>query len=247
MPKITGCILLNILRDSQIIIPPKSNILDFGCGNGDTVKELSDLGFIAKGCDFKFKEGVNVNSLIETDCLHKISTNPYRLPYPDQSFDFLISNQVMEHVHNYSETIAEMSRVLKPEGVCIHIFPSRFKILESHVHIPFASIIRNYYYLYFWVLLGFRKENDKCNNAKDLTIAYQTYLNTSTNYLSNTQILESFKSEFLNVFYGEKFYLKNSPSQRGRRLYSIALYFPLIFFIFRVLVANVIIASNRTS
>lgn len=58
--RIDSSIFLAIFNDLNIEISSQSRILDFGCGNGNTVKELLDLGYNAKGCDFKFKDGEHV-------------------------------------------------------------------------------------------------------------------------------------------------------------------------------------------
>lgn len=42
------------------------------------------------------------------------------LPYEDCSFDFVISDQVIEHVEEPKEAIIESRRVLKPKGIAIH-------------------------------------------------------------------------------------------------------------------------------
>lgn len=39
-----------------------------------------------------------------------------KLPFADESFDFIIANHVMEHIPNWFETMKEMARVLKVGG-----------------------------------------------------------------------------------------------------------------------------------
>ena len=41
----------NILRETGSELRKGSTILDVGCGNGDTVKELLSRGYSAYGCD----------------------------------------------------------------------------------------------------------------------------------------------------------------------------------------------------
>jgi SAM-dependent methyltransferase len=48
------------------------------------------------------------------------------LGFADESFDYLISNSVLEHVHDVDGAVREMARVLRPGGVVrvsIHLFP----------------------------------------------------------------------------------------------------------------------------
>ena len=41
-----------------------------------------------------------------------------QLEFPDDSFDFVISANVIEHVPSVARFVAEASRVLKPDGIC---------------------------------------------------------------------------------------------------------------------------------
>jgi ubiquinone/menaquinone biosynthesis C-methylase UbiE len=234
---------LNLLGDFGTKITSNTAILDFGCGNGSVVKSLLDSGFNAQGCDLKFKPGIDVDFLTKSNLIHKINSDPYQLPYDNHTFDVIVSSQVMEHVQNYEETITEMRRVLKPGGVCLHMFPSRLRPIESHVYVPFASIIRNYPYLLIWAMLGVKNNYQTGMNPKAIARANQTYLNTCTNYLSGREILNSFqKNGFENVCYVEDLFLKNTPNKRGRLLYKLGLKLPIMFGIYRLFWARILIA-----
>ena len=41
------------------------------------------------------------------------------LPYPDNSFDGLISNSIVHHIHDAEKALQEMGRVVKPDGVVL--------------------------------------------------------------------------------------------------------------------------------
>lgn len=65
-----------------------------------------------------------------------------KLPFPDQSFDIVISNHVIEHVGNraaQSKHLAEISRVLASGGNAYLATPSRWQIIEPHFRLPFLS------------------------------------------------------------------------------------------------------------
>ncbi len=53
-------------------------------------------------------------------CLRADATE---LPFPDASFDWIISNHVLEHIENEEKCLREMSRVLKPDGTAFLTFP----------------------------------------------------------------------------------------------------------------------------
>ena len=55
-----------------------------------------------------------------------------KLPFPDQHFDFVCTNQVFEHVHNLGPVLDELARVTNPDGV--HV--SRAAHARSHHRRP---------------------------------------------------------------------------------------------------------------
>src|SRR5690349_219872 len=130
----------NILNEMGFSLPQDAKILDFGCGAGKEVYQFRKMGYKAYGCDIK-----NVFGDIQKQCEKEklvcpgesifsvIDMNNYRIPFADQSFDYVFSNQVFEHVQNYSEALSEIHRVLKPGGCSLHFFPARYRPVEAHV------------------------------------------------------------------------------------------------------------------
>jgi SAM-dependent methyltransferase len=57
-----------------------------------------------------------------------------RLPYPANAFDLVLSHEVIEHVGDDVRAVAEMVRVLKPEGRAIIFCPNRLYPFETHGH-----------------------------------------------------------------------------------------------------------------
>jgi SAM-dependent methyltransferase len=56
------------------------------------------------------------------------------LPYPDKSFDVILSHEVIEHVQDDRAALAEMARVLRPGGRAIIFCPNRWYPFETHGH-----------------------------------------------------------------------------------------------------------------
>lgn len=54
------------------------------------------------------------------------------VPFANNSFDFILSNEVIEHVDNDRQTVAEMVRILKPGGRIIIFCPNRWYPVEQH-------------------------------------------------------------------------------------------------------------------
>ena len=94
------------------------DVLDFGCGRGDLVRAMRHSGLNARGCDLSANVGADEH-------LSPIPLDPYRLPYPDDSFDLVISTSVFEHAQRTEECMAEIHRVLRTGGVAMHGFPAK--------------------------------------------------------------------------------------------------------------------------
>jgi SAM-dependent methyltransferase len=99
-----------------------STIFDLGCGNGRHVVHLAKEGFAATGLDISptglglaqawlEEEGLQA-SLVQADM-----RNP--LPIKDESFDGLLSTQVIHHalLAEVRKTIGEIWRILVPGGM----------------------------------------------------------------------------------------------------------------------------------
>jgi SAM-dependent methyltransferase len=103
-------------------------ILDFGCGRGEVIEMGRQRGLEVYGVD---RPG-NVPS----DRL-KIMEG-HRIPFDDAFFDVVISNQVFEHVADPPAALAEISRVLKPGGVFLALFPDSSSWFEGHIGLYFV-------------------------------------------------------------------------------------------------------------
>lgn len=98
---------------------PKGRVLDLGCGDGDYAKRLKDLGFEVVASDIDLKR-FKYRNLIEFTA----SNLEKALPFPENSFDYVIFLEVIEHLYNPDFVIGEIGRVLKPSGVLILSTPN---------------------------------------------------------------------------------------------------------------------------
>jgi len=232
---------LAILSDAGFTPQDGARILDLGCGNGSLVAEYRRAGYRAYGCDLAFKPGPHVEDLARKGYIRLIGRNPYRLPFDDREFDFVISDQVFEHVRNYDETLAEHRRVLKPSGAGLHIMPSRYAPIEGHVFVPLATIIQSYWWLRVWAQLGVRTTAQRGMSPAERARRNAEYLRTSTNYLSKRQMTREFARHFAEVRYVEDLFLKYS--RRGRFLYSLTTLIPIVPDVYSTLRARVVLCS----
>ena len=82
-------------------------ILDIGTGRGVYVNELNKLGFMSIGMDIvKYQEWTKTNNQF-------IVSSSNKLPFRNKCFDISIAFEVMEHVENYQEMLAEIRRCTK--------------------------------------------------------------------------------------------------------------------------------------
>jgi SAM-dependent methyltransferase len=106
-------------------------ILVDGCGLGMYVRHLAELGYNTIGLDIDF-DRVAEGTQAGIDQLH-VAAGEY-LPYPDRSFDAILSHEVIEHVSNDRLAAYEMIRVLRPGGRVILFCPNRWYPFETHGH-----------------------------------------------------------------------------------------------------------------
>jgi len=68
-----------------------------------------------------FRRAVPISDKAEITEVDYPKVNMQKLPFPDNTFDFVISDQVLEHIEGDAQkAIDESYRVLKPGGIAIH-------------------------------------------------------------------------------------------------------------------------------
>lgn len=107
-------------------LPFKKNlrILDWGCGCGyltiPLAKEYEKYNLEIHGCDIsaiainKLKKYCNDNNINNISL--KVSEE-WKLPYPDDYFDAIVSSDVLGHVSEPRKSLSELYRVLKKDGI----------------------------------------------------------------------------------------------------------------------------------
>ncbi|MBP9759478.1 class I SAM-dependent methyltransferase [Candidatus Dojkabacteria bacterium] len=105
-------------------------------------KELQNIKFLEVGCGLgyfsnkAFKMGAKVTGIDIGPKLVKINkkltpkgtfvvSSASKLPFKDNTFDVVLSTEVIEHVDNQKEALKEMCRVLKKNGVLVITTPNR--------------------------------------------------------------------------------------------------------------------------
>jgi SAM-dependent methyltransferase len=127
-----------VLRRVEALRPKR--VLDFGCGRGVEVLELLRLGYDAVGADIDRAEVAVGRRLLadEGEAADRLHVMDDRIPFDDESFDFVFSQEVLEHVEDLAPVAQELYRVTAPGGVQYHVFPARFRPMETHLEQPFV-------------------------------------------------------------------------------------------------------------
>lgn len=117
-----------------------ANILDVGCGTGRFLKKCIQEGYKnVAGCDplsgYDQEEKLALSKQLQKEITFQL-TRSSSLSFDNDQFDLVICNQVLEHVKDKLELVAEIVRVLKPKGSCIMSFPTSEVIVEPHVRLP---------------------------------------------------------------------------------------------------------------
>ncbi len=101
--------------------PKNTKLLDFGCGSGIFVEELEKAGFDAHGVDIS-DEAVRFGALQGVKNLSVMDS--HRINFSDNTFDVVLSMDVLEHLEDESWAIKEIERILKPGGVFVVMVPA---------------------------------------------------------------------------------------------------------------------------
>lgn len=147
---------------------PGARVLDLGCGIGQSVDILLDMGYDVHGVDVvdwwdrnDYWDKSYVPGPRVRERLYRVDEANYRIPFPDAHFEFCLSDQVMEHVHDYTVVFAEIMRVLKLQAVSVHRFPGPNMLVEGHLFLPFPVLCYYNAYLAMWAMLGRRSPDQK--------------------------------------------------------------------------------------
>jgi ubiquinone/menaquinone biosynthesis C-methylase UbiE len=115
-----------------------SSVLDLGCSTGFIAHELHLAGAHVVGVDID-EPGLERARQRFGSQIEFVVADGERLPFDDDSFDAIVFNQIYEHVLDPEAVMAEIRRVLRPEGAVYLGFGNRMAIMEPHHKLPFLS------------------------------------------------------------------------------------------------------------
>jgi len=117
------------------------SLLDLGSSTGIIAHELSKNFKIVVGIDID-QEGINfAKKNFKKKNLKFQLADAMKLPFKNSSFDVVICAHVYEHVPNAKKLMAEIHRVLKPNGACYFAAVNALWPIEPHYNLPFLSYL----------------------------------------------------------------------------------------------------------
>jgi ubiquinone/menaquinone biosynthesis C-methylase UbiE len=103
-------------------VPQQAKILELGTGRGDLWKDNAER--IPAAWDMTLTDlsagMIHDQQIYLGDLARRMNyrvVNAVDIPYADNSFDVVVANYMLYHVPDRAKTIAEIQRVLKPDGV----------------------------------------------------------------------------------------------------------------------------------
>ena len=109
----------------------RARVLDDGCGIGTYVAHLRPLAAEVWGLEYELERILEAAQRLGSP-QRLVCGAGEDLPFPDASFDLVLSNEVIEHVQDDVRACAEMVRVLRRGGRAVIFCPNRWYPVEQH-------------------------------------------------------------------------------------------------------------------
>ena len=148
-----GRLVCDILESFQPLKGLK--ILDVGCGEGGTSLALVERGAQITAIDFNPKRVEKFRKKVFTagvDLSIKVG-NAQNLNFPNEAYDCILLQDVLEHLPHPEKAVQEINRVLKRNGLVYISTPNRWSplnfISDPHWNLPVVSVLPRKAVAYF--------------------------------------------------------------------------------------------------
>jgi len=122
---------LDILK--TLVVFQDKKILDVGTGLGVWLHKFAEMTDPANVYGLEYDPELAVEAKKRLSIPENILIGgAEQMPFADNFFDIVFSNEVLEHVQDDRKAVQEMLRVLKPGGVVIAFTPNRGWPFEQH-------------------------------------------------------------------------------------------------------------------
>lgn len=233
----------HIARAAGHPLPAGAAVLDFGAGAGRHVAEFRAAGYDAVGADQQFAS--HESGSAPARYLHRVEPPEYLLPFGDDALDFVFSTSVMEHVAEPGCALAEIARVLRPDGISIHCFPSRWRPIEPHMCTPLGGRFNSLWLCALWAWLGIRNEHQAGQSARAVALHNVQYARTGISYPTAREWELRSAPLFADMRWAESAYIAaTKPVSRVSRLVAPALLVPGAQCLYRGLHTRVLVLGR---
>lgn len=156
-----------------------TRFLILGCGDGAPVYALRDRGFEAYGFDkldnVVYREPAD-RRFFRFHAYSKICKSGFGFPavalrFPDDTFDVVVSSNLIGHSEDLAFSFAEVARVLRPGGCSLHLYSSRSVLIEPQTRVPLATRIQKRWWFRLWAALGVRSDLQHGLGSRDVATA----------------------------------------------------------------------------
>lgn len=111
----------------------KGKVLENGCGVGMYVEHLAPYAGEVTGLEFDCQRAYQAQETSgQIPNTHIVCAAGEGLPFADETFDVMLSHEVLEHVQDDGEAVREMVRALKSGGRLVLFVPNRGYPFETH-------------------------------------------------------------------------------------------------------------------
>jgi SAM-dependent methyltransferase len=106
-------------------------VLDIPCGEGYGSHLLASVAESVVGIDIAPDAVAHASEKYRCDNLSYLVASGTDIPLPDASFDFIVSFEMIEHILEQEKFLAEVNRLLKPDGVFLISSPNRIEYSDK--------------------------------------------------------------------------------------------------------------------
>lgn len=116
-------------------------VLEIGCAAGYGTAAYAELFRSVNAIDIDEPAVMHAG---KNNCASNISyfvMDSQHTAFADETFDAVICSHVYEHVASAKRLLAEIYRVLRPNGVCFFAAGNRLSLIEPHYRLPLLSVV----------------------------------------------------------------------------------------------------------
>ena len=128
------------------------HILDAGCGSGPLTAALRDRGAVVTGIDSSAEMLALARQRLGEDVALQVVDLRDPLPFGNEAFDDVVASLVLHYLEDWEPTLAELRRVLKPDGRLI--LSVEHPVIAYMIQEPLPNYLATNSYSFDWTFNG---------------------------------------------------------------------------------------------